>query len=275
MKIKVYGCRGSLAYSRDSYFGGNTSCIVLENGKNVIILDAGSGIMKLESELRKKYKDYPNNMSFEPIVILSHLHLDHILGLVGFAPIWAENTNAKIYTCSRSDTKTLKEQVFDAFVPPYWPVHMEKHVQAKMVEINGTFEIGNLTITPFAATHPDKTLSFHITDGVTSIVHLLDNEITPNAKNESSYTELLFYSHNADLIVFDAAYLEKDYEQKIGYGHSTVQEGVILANQCNCKHMLFAHYSQEYTDKELEALKHIVPNDGRFIFATEGMEIDI
>ena len=274
MKIKIYGCRGSLAYSRDSFFGGNTSCIVLENGRDMIILDAGSGIMKLEEELRSKYKDYPNNLPFELNVILSHLHLDHILGLLGFAPIWAANTRAKIYTCSRDD-KPINDQIFDAFKPPYWPVRMSRYSYAKTIEVTGTFQIGNLTITPFVATHPDKTLSFHITDGICSIVHLLDNEITPNAKNESSYSELLFYCHNADLVVFDAAYLEKDYEQKIGFGHSTVQEGVMLANQCKCKRMLFSHYSQEYTDAELEELKKIVPNDGRFIFANEQMEINI
>ena len=274
MKMKIYGCRGSLAYSRDSYFGGNTSCMTVESGDDMIIFDAGSGIMKLDAELRKKYVDYPSNLPFKPSILISHLHLDHILGLVGFAPIWKNDTHVKIYTCSRSN-ESINEQIFGAFKPPYWPVPLSElsYAEAEIINISETFKIGDISVTPFIANHPNDTISFHITDGVSSIVHLLDNEIFQS--NKTHISELLLYCHNADLVIFDAAYLPKDYEKKIGWGHSTIEYGITLADICDCKRMMFAHFSQEYTDDELRQLENIVPSDGRFIFAYEGLTIEL
>ena len=270
MKLKAYGCRGSAALSRDSHYGGNTSCMVLKNGSSAIILDAGSGLMKLDAELREEFCDYPDNLPFKPNIFISHLHLDHIMGLVGFAPIWTEGTDTRIFTCMR-DSRPLNEQVFGAFTPPYWPAHMADVSYAECVAVSDAFEVDGFTVTPFPANHPDNTLSFHITDGHKSIVYLLDNEMFQHSETSL----LLEHCRNADLIVFDAAYLPKDYTQKCGWGHSTVQDGVKLAEKSGCKRMMFAHYGQEYSDSDINELKIIVPDDSRFIFAYEGIEIEV
>jgi len=271
MRLKAYGCRGSAAFSRHSHYGGNTSCMTLTDDDGcMIILDAGSGLMKLDATLRENFHDYPHHLPFGFNILISHLHLDHIIGLPGFKPIWTKDTNTRIFTCTRDD-RPLKAQIFGVFVPPYWPAPMANFVCAECVEISSAFEVDGFTVTPFPANHPDNTLSFHITDGHKSIVHLLDNELSPYDKH-SAISE---YCRNADLVIFDAAYLAKDYPAKRGWGHSTVQDGVRLAEETGCKRMVFAHYGQEYSDSDLDALKAIVPDDGRFIFAYEGMEIEV
>jgi len=271
MKMKIYGCRGSAAFSRESQYGGNTSCITLmhTNGKSLLVLDAGSGLMQLNAELRSKFAWYPNNMPFRMNILLSHLHHDHISGLIGFMPIFAEKNTVKIFTCSRNE-KPLNEQICGAFVPPYWPVPLVSLLRAKCVEVTGKFDIDGFTVTPFAANHPDKTLSYHITDGYKSVVYLLDNEM-PAVDEEV----LLAFCKDADMVVFDAAYLPSDFSQKKGFGHATVREGIKLANDSNAKRMIFAHYSQEYSDAELELLKKEVPIDRRFLLAHDGLEIEI
>ena len=270
MKFKVYGSRGSAALSRNSRYGGNTTCMVLENNGEMIILDAGSGLMKLDAELREKYPNYPQGLPFKPNILISHLHLDHVQGLTGFAPIWAKDTHTRIFTCARDD-RPLDEQVFGIFAPPYWPVRMASISFADCVPISGKFEICGLTITPFSAFHPDNTLAFHITDGRKTIVYLLDNEITQPDVPKS----LMEYCHKADLVIFDAAYTQEDYPKRIGWGHSTVQDGIRLADASGLKRMLFAHYGQEYFDSDLDRLKESIAHDKRFLFAYEGMEIDL
>lgn len=270
MKIKVYGSRGSAAFSRDSRYGGNTSCVVLENKGEMIILDAGSGLMKLDAELREKYPNYPQGLPFKPNILLSHLHLDHVQGLTGFTPIWVKDTGTRIFTCSR-DGRPLDEQVFGIFAPPYWPVRMASISFAECVTISGPFEVAGLTITPFSSFHPDNTFAFHITDGEKRVVYMLDNEVTqPYVPNP-----LLEYCTNADLVVFDAAYTLEDYPKKRGWGHSTVQDGIRLAEQSGCKCIVFAHYGQEYSDEELDELQEVVKGDDRFLFAYEGLEVEI
>jgi len=270
MRLKIYGCRGSAALSRHSHYGGNTSCMVLNSDNDMIILDAGSGIMKLDAELREKFPNYPSHLPFTPNILISHLHLDHIIGLTGFTPIWTKGTDTRIFTCTRGESP-LKEQIFGIYKPPYWPANMASLAHAQCVDISTTFEVDGFTVTPFPANHPDNTLSFHITDGRKSIVHLLDSEMS----SEDDNTMLTEHCRNADLVIFDAAYLLKDYLARRGWGHSTVQDGVRLAEESGCKQMVFAHYGQEYSDNDLDALKEIVPDDGRFVFAYEDMEIDI
>ena len=270
MKIKVYGCRGTISTFRGmvSKYGGNTSCIGVEIPGQAVILDAGSGLVQLD-RLTKVFA-----RSDDPIdVLLSHLHLDHLSGLAIFGPIWNPHDLVRIFTCSRDD-RPLKEQVFAPFSPPYWPIPMADVVNAQCVEITEDvpFELGEFTVIPFLAAHPDKTISFHITYKDKKLVHLLDNEIALHT--EEGYAQLVEFCRDADLVVFDAAYSPVDYPDKRGWGHSTIEEGFILADDCNCKKMLFAHHSFEYSDQELEIMESVATARGeKFIFARDGMEI--
>jgi ribonuclease BN (tRNA processing enzyme) len=101
---------------------------------------------------------------------------------------------------------------------------------------------------------------------------MLDNELP--ALQGDMYQTALAYCRGADLIVSDAAYLARDYPQKRGWGHSTVQDGVKLAEASGCKRMVFSHYGFEYTDRDLDELQKSLGLDGnRFLFARDGMEI--
>jgi len=276
MRLKVYGCRGTVAMSSSlcTHYGGNTSCLLVEVDGKGIIFDAGSGILNLDSDMKQRFENYPEDPPFRPEIFISHLHLDHIIGLTNFSPLYTKETKARLYTMSR-DSRPLKEQVMGAFVPPYWPVPLENLAQAEFIEIyDGVpYELDAVTITPFLAKHPDMTLSYHITDGKKILVHLLDNEVC--AMDTKQYRELVDFCKDADLVVFDSAYSAKDYKAKRGWGHSTVDDGVKLANDCGCKKMMFSHFSPHYSDTELNEWAEALGSDPRFIFACDGMEIEI
>ncbi|MCL2398381.1 MAG: MBL fold metallo-hydrolase [Defluviitaleaceae bacterium] len=274
MRIKVYGCRGSLPTTRDpaSRYGSNTSCITLETPDQTIIMDAGSGIAQLD-RLTKIFerKEKPFD------ILISHLHLDHIIGLTVFSKVWINSPDnlVRIYTLDR-DERPLKEQIFGFFVPPYWPVSMVEFANAECVAIeeNVPFQLGCFTVTPFAAAHPDKTVSFHITDGNVNIVHLLDSETSILSDND--WRMLVEYCKNADLVIFDAAYSVIDYPEKKGWGHSTIEDGFRLAKESGCKKMMFNHFGFEYSDQELEIFESQAKAQGdTFFFARDGMEFNI
>jgi len=246
--------------------------MTLENENSMLILDGGSGLMVLDAELREKYPDYPLNLPFRPNLILSHLHLDHILGLSGFAPLWVKGSGARIFTNSRSEDLTLEQQIFGIYQPPYWPVHMSQITAAECIEITDTFEADGFTVTPFEAEHSDLTVCFFVTDGEKTVVHLLDYEMPETGPPPI----LMEYCKNADMILFDSAYAPDHYESKRGWGHSTVRHGLKLANDSKCKRMIFAHYGQEYSDEDIDEMKKLLPEgDERFLFAYEGMDIEV
>src|SRR2546421_3217728 len=83
VKVKVWGARGSIPAPgpETTRYGGNTSCvqITLDDG-NTFVLDAGTGIRGLGLALDGA--EHPLH------ILLTHLHLDHIQGLMFFAPMF-------------------------------------------------------------------------------------------------------------------------------------------------------------------------------------------
>ena len=84
MRVKVWGARGSIPSPgpETTRFGGNTSCVevTLSDG-TTIVLDAGTGARNLG--LRMTGEGTQVN------ILLTHLHLDHIQGLMFFAPAFS------------------------------------------------------------------------------------------------------------------------------------------------------------------------------------------
>jgi len=275
MKIKVYGSRGSFGYSRHphSRYGGNTSCILVETEGQALILDAGTGLIQIEAQWREFFPGYPESLPFRPDILISHLHMDHIIGLTGFGPVWNPKSGLRIFSCSRGEG-SLKEQIFGAFRPPYWPVAMGETAQAECVAIHPDvpFALGKFNITPFSACHPNQTMSFYITDGHKKIAHLLDND--PEHLDYGSYKKLLQYCRDVDLVVYDAAYTQEDYEARKDWGHSTIARGVAFAEECGCRRMMFSHFSQEYSDEKLSAMEDGLDRT-KFLFAYDGLELDL
>jgi len=254
-------------FGRESVkYGGNTSCVKLETCGHTVILDCGSGLVQFAEDIK-------NTGVCNADILVSHLHLDHIIGLMAFSPLWDSRNNIRIFTKSR-DERPLAAQVFGCFKPPYWPVDIEKMSRAQMVAINGenSFMLaGGIKVKPLSARHPDDTTIFRIEIEAEnkSIVYLLDYEIGEDLASDDRLVE---FCKNADTVIFDSAYLPEDYPVKCGYGHSHYRAGMKLAELSGCAHMIFCHFTFEYADAELDAAKESV-DSVKFSFAYDGMEV--
>jgi ribonuclease BN (tRNA processing enzyme) len=265
MKIKIYGSRGSIPFfNRNSVIHGcNTSCIKIEALGRTLIFDCGSGLMQYQNELIKG-----ENIDID--VFISHLHIDHIIGLSTFHPLWNSNHRVRLYTKSRS-AEPLPKQIFGIFKPPYWPVDIEKINLAETIEIHNDtpLYVGGIKITPFASNHPNDTTAFRI-EADKSFVHLVDHEHSHDpAENE----HILKMCGNADCIIYDAAYLPEDYEQKKGWGHSTYEHGIALAKAARASQIIFTHFDPKYDDNDLSLTDNGFPIGCRL--AKDGLEVEI
>ncbi len=275
MKLKIYGSKGSTPYLCESTmkYGGNTSCYRLDVAGRTVILDAGTGLQIFDRDLREAR----STGAYSPIkfdMLISHLHLDHISGLVFFTPFYDPRNEITIHTRSRG-TEPLKKQVLGLYKPPYWPVdvsELARAVTAREIHEDTPFKIGkSIRVLPFAACHPNDTTSFVITAEGKKLVYMLDSEIT-----DVPHEKLLPYTKDADCIIFDAAYLPKDYPDKLGFGHSTFQQGITLSKVSNCKKLILTHFSFDYSDELIDGVAELLKDEhADIVIARDGMELTI
>jgi len=231
-------------------------------------MDCGSGIMQFLRE--RKEAGVP--MDFD--VLISHIHIDHIVGLSMFQPFWDAKNRIRVFTKSR-DERPLAEQVLGIFRPPYWPIDLVQMNRAEFIAINEDqpFSLSEtMKVTPFWSNHPDDTVAFRI-DADKSLVYLSDFEDLDDA---DAYAKVARVCEGADMILYDSAYMPEDYPNFKTYGHSTFQAGVALAEDTRCKRMIFIHLDHRYSDKDVDAMADkIAGYNEKYFFARDGLEMEI
>ena len=271
MDIKIYGSRGTIPLScaENAHYGGNTACVKVETLGRTIILDCGSGLVGFHKDIAPLLAC---GQSLQLDLLISHLHLDHIIGLPAFSPLYSSGHDISIYTKSR-DSRPLAEQVFGAFKPPYWPVSLERQSQARCIAVQEQlpFMLGKeVKVTALPACHQDGTTAFRI-DGDKSLVYMLDWELDPTA---ASLIGPAAFCKAADLVIFDSTYLPEDYPDKRGWGHSSYEAGLTLARESGCRQMIHCHLSHDYPDETLDVIAEKL-GDGKHRLAYDGMELRI
>lgn len=240
MEIKLLGVRGSVISLNDEFreFGCNTQCVCVTLKDKLIVFDAGSGIINVESII-EKYKNID--------IYLTHYHLDHISSLLMFTPLFIEGYNIKIYTPKFNDV-TGEEILRRLFVPPYWPVTFDD-VKANLEIINinpgDIVKDDKCTIETMSLCHPGGSVAYKVLTDDTSFVYLFDHE------DDLFVCDIIEFIKNADLLICDAPYTKDEYKFLKGYGHSTIERIEELKIAANVKKAVISHHSPSRTDKEL------------------------
>lgn len=255
----VHGARGTIPTSGTSFsvYGGATSCFSIRNKKRIVIVDAGTGIVNLGAQTMRKKNIPPITMLF------THFHVDHIVGLPSFAPVYDKKTTITILGDS-ARTDKWKATLRNFMAKPYWPVGLGE-VAAKMTFKNlppkkKRFSLDNLTVSFMNVPHPQQCLAYRFDWPGNSVVVATDCEFTTSTLTE----EFIAFCSHAKHLMFDAQYTSKEYKKHIGWGHSTWETAVAVAKKANVQHLILTHHAPERTDKELDKIvekaKKVFPN---------------
>ncbi|MFZ9388036.1 MAG: MBL fold metallo-hydrolase [Chitinophagaceae bacterium] len=277
MKIKIRGARGSIP-TADPFtvrYGGNTSCAELSAEGWRLILDAGSGLRYCNpSEL-------PSNRRID--ILLTHLHLDHILGLGFFNPIYDPEMEIHIWGPA-SSMQSLRSRLSRYLSPPLFPV-LIRNLPSKLSlhEIgNSNFEIGPFQIRSEYVIHPGPTVGYRVTQGRSVFTYIPDHEPALGCRElsqDKKWVSGIFLAEGADLLLHDAQYTAAEYPLKTGWGHSSVDDVLSFASLAGVKHLLLAHHDPDHTDTQLDDIYQDLRlrNNPAFRFepAVEGMEFEL
>lgn len=303
--LKFRGVRGSYPIANKDFlkYGGNTSCIEVNAGGHLIIFDAGTGMIDVGNELMEKYivsaLAPEQRTPVEAVVLLSHIHQDHIQGFTFFRPLHLKSTKLNVFG-NVPEEENLSEELSNILFGKAFPLDLG--------DIAGNLNIKNIT-------GSDKIILRH---GCEPIIVKLSDNVTPQfddviitcyksyahpqdgvmiykisykdksivyATDKESYLggdkKLIDFARNCSILIHDAQYTTEDYLNqyvpKQGYGHSTFDMAIDTQKQANAEKLVFFHFDPAYDDDKLDKIKEHYTNQfpDKVIMAHEGLEIDL
>ena len=249
MEITFWGTRGSVASPGPDtvIFGGNTTCveITLSSGHTVVI-DAGTGIRSLGDHLAKRDEHVDIHL------LMTHVHLDHVIGFPFFSPLFDENTRIVVDGFHKG-IEGLRRVFSKDYLDGTWPVSFED-LKAD-IEVNNQLSRGQLTIDDTTVEshilqHPQGGLGYRFTEESGSFVFLTDNELQIDGKG-IEFSEFVAFCRGADILVHDCQYVPEEMAVRRGWGHSDTEIVVSLALEAGVKHLLLFHHDPWRKDREI------------------------
>ncbi len=254
MKIKVWGARGSVPAPGPEMnrFGGNTSCVqVTFRDGSQLILDAGTGIRTLGLELAD---------ASEVGIILTHLHLDHIQGLMFFPPCFRSDAGITIWGPSSPET-SLENRIARYISAPLSPVEVrelpcsvEFHEAPRIRVAASATSRSAPRPSPIAGRRSAIASRTARPPSVTSRTTSRRSErrLQPSSDDWISGYDL---AKDADLLIHDCQYTDEEYPAHVGWGHSAMEDTLTFAHRVGAKRVLLFHHDPLHTDIMLERME--------------------
>ncbi len=242
--VVFHGTRGSFPVHSPYHFkyGGHTSCVSIITRKHWLILDAGTGMIDAGS-IAQQHKFQMCHL------FLTHLHLDHIVGLPAFSPLWSTNFTLNIYSCAVNPA----QQISTLISPPYFPVHWKDIPATPNLT---TFNAGETLTTDqgyvdtITLSHPGGGCGYRLRFEDYKICYITDTDLPKPLR-----VKLIKFVQGCDLLIFDSTYCDSEYGPVADFGHSTWQMACDLAKEANVKRLALFHHAPNHTDDFIDALE--------------------
>ncbi len=267
--LRFWGVRGSYAAPFKTHLGvgGNTSCVEIRDGDDILLCDAGTGVIPFGNEILKQ------GHIKRLMIILTHYHWDHICGLPFFVPAFIPDWNISMF--GPGDGKEqIEQRISEQMRAPYFPVETETwmaHIEY-LDPHDHALRHGDMRIDYHNVHHPGVTYGYRIEVNGKTIIYISDNEcmfleksierryeefsdreqeLLERMRTEERDSELQFIK-DADILIHDAQYTPEDYERKRGWGHSCYIDTVNSAIDAGVRELYLYHHDPNYADDAIE-----------------------
>jgi len=271
----------NLPLSVKGTYGGNTTCIEVRTSTGeLIIIDCGSGIIRLGNELMGSEFGQGKGVAN---IFLTHTHWDHINGIPFFTPLFIGGNKFNFY----SPIPDLRARIEHQQVKTHFPVGFDDMAAAKRfftVKSDDNFHINETNIYTKSMPHPGGSYGIRIEEGDKVFVYTSDCEFDVNEIDDIRVYEDFF--KNADLLVFDTQYtLQEALIDKTEWGHSSASIAIDIAVEFEAKKLVLFHHDPGYSDDKLNTIlsnaksyihaNRKIKDDFFLEIAYEGMEFEL
>lgn len=278
MRVDFRGVRGSIPVAERSAmgYGGNTACVSVElAGGQRLVLDAGTGIRALGREI----VGTPGPIH----VLLTHLHLDHISGLLFLAPLFDPRAEVTVWGPPHP-TDDLRQRLARYLSTPLSPVEIRDlpaHVEFKSCPA-GPWRIGDAELLAQPVIHRGPTVGYRIVEEGAVLAYIPDHEPALGQNLDSDPAKWISghaLAAGASLLIHDGQYTDQEYEHTIGWGHSRVRDALAFGKRVEAERVALFHHDPTHDDAMLDALAEQALADyngtGELTFAREGDVVEL
>ncbi len=254
MKITLWGTRGSVAAPgpETMRYGGNTSCVSVEGEDGtLLVLDAGTGIRRLGNRVGPEVRRVD--------LLLTHLHMDHILGLGFFDPLFRSEVEVHIWGPS-TITLDLRDHLSRYLSPPLFPVRLRDlpcDLHLHDVVERGPFRVGAFEIRSALVCHPGPTVGYRIEGEGASMAYMPDHEPAlgrSGLPEDPAWISGLSLASGVDVLIHDAQYTHEEYPDHVGWGHCSVEHTVDFASKAGVRTLVPFHHDPGHSDAFLDRI---------------------
>jgi ribonuclease BN (tRNA processing enzyme) len=227
--------------------GGCTTSFAAKTDTGLIIIDAGTGLPAVDSDIFESVSPLPVTMLF------THLHLDHLTGLPLFMPLYDKQSKISIMADPRRD-EDWKAALSTLVDKPYWPIGIgEVASSMEMIDLpadQNSISLYGIDVSWFSVPHPQKCLSYRLSQPDKTIVVATDVEYAYDNVDR----EFVEFCRDADFLIYDSQYTPEEYQTRIGWGHSTWKVAAQIAQASNVGQLLLTHHAPNRTDDEIDQI---------------------
>ena len=275
IKVKFYGTRGSISVCGPKFqeFGGNTTCLQITDMKTnrIGIFDAGTGIRDLGNDL--VVSGHEQDQIF---IVFTHFHWDHIQGFPFFTKAYDPKQKINIFTMGKGKNNDEIKGLFTTLMQSeYFPVPFDKmgasfefmHPDV----LSGIFGPLQVKITANRHNHPGGAYGYRIEREGKVLAFCTD--IEHGDEIDQNVVELC---KDADLLIHDAQYTSEELKVKKGWGHSSYEQAIQVAEMAGVKQLAITHHDPDHDDEFLLGMeKQCQERFPNCVLAREKMEIEI
>ncbi len=256
LKIKFYGTRGSIPICDREHqdFGGNTTCVSVEvpHSNTVNIIDAGTGIRNLGKELIELREDMPKQIT----IGFTHFHWDHIQGFPFFDPAYLPDVNINILAMGRTqEVEDLRNIFLAQTSSAHFPIQlsdMGAEFHFIVLGKKAAQHANGLSVQARQHNHPGGANSYRVEKDGKAMVFCTDIE-----HGDELDQNIIQLARDADLLIHEAQYTTEELKKRRGWGHSSYEQAIQVAELANVKHLIMTHHDPDHDDKFLNRMEKI------------------
>ncbi len=254
IELRYWGVRGTLPVSGAKVlrYGGNTGCVTLSpRPDDYIIFDAGTGLRGLSDHLMAEKRRITGRL------LISHPHLDHLLGLPFFAPLYVPGNEIAILGCAPG-SDGMRALFGGLMQDPYFPITMREfggNVFFRNLR-EESFDLDGARVRTMLLRHPGSCLGYRVETRGHTICYVTDHELFERSDgefNQHYHRRLVEFVGGADVLITDATYRHAEYARHRGWGHSSASAVAALAHEAGVRELHLFHHDPAQLDDDIDA----------------------